>query len=51
MPASQSREPGFESPMMLLRRLVIFVLSSTPQFTARARRSDFDDVKVAPYSV
>ena len=33
MPGSQSREPGFESPLMLFQRLGISVLSTTPQFT------------------
>ena len=33
MSYSQSRETGFESPLLPFRSLDIFVLSSTPQFT------------------
>ena len=33
MPDSQSREPGFESPLLLFQSLGIFVLSTMPQFT------------------
>ena len=32
-PESQSREPGFESPLLPFRRLGIFVLSTMPQLT------------------
>ena len=33
MTDSQSREPGFESPLLRFRSLGIFVLSMTPQST------------------
>ena len=33
MPDSQSREPGFESPLLLFRSLGILFHSKTPQFT------------------
>ena len=33
MPDSQSREPRFESPLLMFRSLGTFVLSMVPQFT------------------
>ena len=41
MPDTSSREPGIESPLLLLRRLDIFVISTTPQFTQLYKRVPF----------